>query len=133
MKTAVDSNVLFDVFLPDPHFRVASKNALQKQYSQGALLVGEVVYSELAAFFPKGELLDGALGTLGIQFIPSDREVCWLAGESWKKYRKGGGRRERLLADFLIAAHSQIHADALLTRDRGFYRKYFPNLTIVEP
>ena len=67
---------------------------------------------------------------LGIRVISLDRETAYLAGTRWKQYRESGGKRNRVLADFLIGAHAMMHAERLLTRDRGFYKKYFSELSI---
>jgi predicted nucleic acid-binding protein len=73
------------------------------------------------------------LGILGVEFCPMDERAAALAGRMWNAYRSAGGKRERVIADFLIGAHAMVHADRLLTRDRGYFRAYFNGLALVEP
>src|SRR5215475_1673742 len=68
-----------------------------------------------------------------IRVEPLAREAHFLAGRLWRTYRQQGGKQTRILSDFFIAAHAQVQATRLLTRDRGFYRKQFPKLHIIEP
>lgn len=131
MITFVDTNVLLDVFLPDPKWGENSKNSLAKAFGQGSLVINEIVYAELAPQFNSQGQLDDTLSALGIRMIQMGRKSAYLAGSKWKKYRNSGGQRNRVLADFLIGAHAQMHAHRLLTRDRGFYSKYFKKLKIV--
>ncbi len=62
-----------------------------------------------------------------------DLKASLSASSAWKLYRSKGGRRERVVADFLIGAHALCQADRLLTRDRGFYRSYFSSLEVLDP
>lgn len=133
MITAVDTSVLLDVFGQDPTFCARSQAALRGALGQGALVVGEVVWAEVAAFFPTAAAMAAAMSTLGVGFKAGNEASSASAGSAFKTYRKRGGPRDRVVADFLIGAHAQTCAERLLTRDRGFYRSYFPKLTIVEP
>jgi predicted nucleic acid-binding protein len=71
--------------------------------------------------------------TLGAAFSPLERRSAELACQARRNYRKRGGCRQRVIADLMIEAHASLQADRLLTRDRGFYRSYFPDLTVIEP
>lgn len=130
MITFVDTNVLLDVFLPDPQWGEKSKRALDQAYIDGSLVINEIIYAELAPQFPEKSLLDETLKTLGIRVILLDLDSAYAAGTKWKKHLEAGGKRDRVLADFLIGAHAEKSAEKLLTRDRGFYKKYFTTLNI---
>jgi predicted nucleic acid-binding protein len=70
---------------------------------------------------------------MGVEFSSIDQAAALAASVVWKEYRRRGGHHNRLVADFLIGAHALSQADRLLTRDRGFYRTYFPRLKILDP
>lgn len=94
------------------------------------MIINEIVYAELAPQFGKQDLLDSTLATLGVRTLPVDEQVAFGAGLAWKDYRDAGGGKSRILADFLIGAHAGMQAERLLTRDRGFYKKYFRSLKV---
>jgi predicted nucleic acid-binding protein len=140
MKTAVDTSVLLDVLAGDSTFGPASREALRRAYDSGSLLASDVVWSEVRAHFESDGAFDAAMEKLGIQYVPLSREAARLAGMHWRKYHQDRSRprssaddRKRVIADFLIGAHAQVQADALLARDRGFFRVYFRQLNLIEP
>ena len=133
MITAVDTSVLLDVFAEDPTFCARSQAALRSAIREGGLVACDVVWAEVAAAFPTAEASATAMGTLGVTFNAATAAGAAVAGLAWKAYRRRGGPRQRVVADFLVGAHALTCADRLLTRDRGFYRTYFPRLSIVEP
>ncbi|MGA7872256.1 MAG: type II toxin-antitoxin system VapC family toxin [Candidatus Binatus sp.] len=133
MITAVDTNVLLDVFGADPKFAPASSEALRECLRQGALVASELVWAETATVFGDAGRFREAMKKLPAAFSPMTEAAATRAAQAWRRYRAGGGRRDRIAADFLIGAHALVTADRLLTRDRGFYRRYFSGLRVVDP
>jgi hypothetical protein len=131
--TAVDTSVLVDVFGADPVFGLASRNALGSCLAQGGLIACEVVWAEIAVAFSTPRQALSALGEVAVSFSPMGLDAALAASAAFAEYRRRGGGRSRIVADFLIGAHALSQADRLLTRDRGFYRAYFKRLAILDP
>lgn len=133
MITAVDTNVLLDILSGQEPLADSSARALIEARRAGAIVAGDVVWAETAAWFPSASALDAAMDDLGVHYAAPTERVAALAGEIWRSYRADGGSRARLVPDFLVGAHALVQADRLMTRDRGFFRRCFSSLAIIDP
>lgn len=134
MITAVDTNILIDILEPDPIFGPASREALKQCTMEGAICACEVVWAEiLSVYADAAKDVAHALQQVGLSFSPMVEEAALEAAACWHRFREKGGKRDRIVADFLIGGHAFVQCDLLLTRDRGFFREYFQNLRIVSP
>lgn len=132
MITAVDSSVLLDVLLADATHGKRSEAALRQAATEGALILSETVFAEVLPVITEVEAPEW-LADWQLKFVPSSLESAILAGGMFRTYLARGGKRGRVVADFLIGAHATVHAQRLLARDRGFYRDYFKRLTVLDP
>ena len=130
MISVIDTNILLDIFLPDPVYGESSLKLLEKMYQQGSLVICDIVYSELSPQFDKKKVLDESLEKMGINIISSNTDTLYQAGQLWVQYRKQQKGRERIIPDFIIGAFAMNQGDRLITRDRGFYRDYFKGLKL---
>jgi predicted nucleic acid-binding protein len=133
MTTALDSSVILDVLTAHPAFADASEARLREAAAEGRLILGECVLAEIYPAFANPVALAEFLADWRIEFVPSSRQSALLAGKFFAVYVARGGRSGRIVADFLIGAHAQIHADQLLARDRGYLRDYFKKLVVLDP
>lgn len=129
----MDTCVLLDLLLEEPQWAARAETALRDAYGRGRLTIGEVVYAELLPQFRNARELDEVLGQMGITFVPSSPAMAAAAGQAWGEYRRRRGPHERVIGDFLVAAHAQVNADRLLTRDARFYRQSMAGLAVREP
>jgi predicted nucleic acid-binding protein len=152
--TAVDTNILADVFLRDQHNAIASARSLEAAVSTGLVLICDVVYAEFAAFFAEFDDLERFLAQNAIDVEAVSSAALFEAGQTWRRYTRQRGigltcsgcgtrsspacpqcsepltTRQHIAADFIVGAHALARADRLLTRDRALFRTYFPELRI---
>jgi len=57
----------------------------------------------------------------------------FLAGRAFIQYRRQGGAKGNVLADFFIGAHAAVMSCGILTRDSRRYRTYFPSVPLLTP
>ena len=133
MITAIDSNVLLDILIPNEQFADAATSIIEDAATQGSLVVCDIVYAEICIQFETHRECDHFFDSNEIRIEPLDKAAHFLASRIWRHYRVQGGKRNRILPDFLIGAHAQTQSNRLISRDRGFYRSLFPKLTVVDP
>jgi len=129
----VDSNVLLDIATGDPAWSGWSADALGKAAEHYPLVINPIVYAEVSIGYDKIEALEEALPAALYRREPLPWEAAFLAGKCFLSYRRRGGQRRSPLPDFYIAAHAAVRGLALLTRDAGRYRTYFPRLPLITP
>ena len=129
----VDTNVLIDVLEDDPIWADWSISALRRQAQVHRLVINPVIYAELSFAFSTMEALDKVLETLALPLLPLPKPALFLAGKAFAQYRRRGGAKQSVLADFFIGAHAAVDGFPVLTRDPRRYRTAFPRLRLVTP
>jgi len=139
LRVCVDTTILLDILKDEfRSFHDKLYSALAKKEN---LVAPAVVFAELMPQF-KGNTkqLSEFLEEHKIAIEPVDVDSAVAAARAWMKYlqRKTKmkcplcGRKldlkEHFLSDFYIGGFASAKCSAILTRDRGIYTKYFPEL-----
>lgn len=144
MKICVDTVVLIDVLKDE--FRSFQESLYAALDAKETLVAPVVVFAELMPQF--GGDTDAATSFLKdhkINIAVLDLVAVSIAGSRWLKYLKRKSKlkcpncghpldkKEHFLSDFYIGGFALAKCDAILTRDRGIFRKYFSDLQMYDP
>jgi predicted nucleic acid-binding protein len=139
LKICIDTTILIDILKDE--YRPFQEKLYRALEENQTLVAPSVVYGELMPLFDGDEKkVSEFLSDHKIAIEPLDTASVTAAARCWLKYLR---RREKLkcthcgqplpqrahfLADFLIGGYALARCDAILTRDRGIYAKYFIGL-----
>ncbi len=152
MKIVLDSSILLSIFSRDTLYE-SSKSLLIKYHNQ-QFIINSFIFLEVRMFFSSDDELLRKLQKLDVEYeknyIPNSSFII----PKWRTYLKNKqyfcpvcGRettpicshcnsdlrfRQRILSDFFIADFAFQNGGQLLTHDRGFFRNYFSEITILE-
>jgi predicted nucleic acid-binding protein len=129
----VDINVLVDVLQNDAQWADWSIAQLQAQSKVHQLCINPVIYAELSLTFSTVEALDAVINSMELELLHIPKPALFLAGKAFVQYRRGGGVKTNVLADFFIGAHAAVCGLPVLTRDTRRYQSYFPGVYLVSP
>lgn len=129
----VDTDVLVDVLERDPQWWQWSVGQMRTWSRTHQLAINAVIYAELAATHTSSAVLDQKIATMKLVFEAIPRPAAFLAGKAFVLYRRRGGPRRGVLADFFIGAHAEAVGCPLLTRDPRKYEAYFPGVMLIQP
>lgn len=129
----VDTNVLIDVLENDADWADWSLKQLRALAQVHDLIINPVIYAELSLAFKTVEALDKAVEKMGLTLHELPRPALFLAGKAFVRYRREGGKKSNVLADFFIGAHAAVNGYSILTRDARRYSSYFTGVTLITP
>ncbi len=102
----VDTNVLVDILEDDPEWAEWSLSQLYHQSKIHELKINPIIYAELSLTFSTYEALDAVLQSMGVEVAEIPKPALFLAGKAFAEYRRRGGNKGNVLADFFIGAHN---------------------------
>lgn len=129
----LDTNVLIELIEEDDVWFNWSATAVARAAKSERVTVSPVVIGELASGGRILPAMVSLLQQLDIMIWQLDAPAAQLAGEAHRAYRQAGGKREKLLSDFLIGGHAAAEDATLITRDPRRYQAYFPQLPLITP
>jgi predicted nucleic acid-binding protein len=137
VTVALDTNVVVALWDATDALNLVARRALEEVSSREALVMCGIVYAELIGAPGRTEaFVDRFCEEAGIAVEWELEERIWrragvaFQGYATRRKKQSGAEPWRLLADFLIGAHTLENGYKLLTLDGGMYRRAFPGLRL---
>ena len=129
----LDTNIIADLLSNATGYKPEwSRRTVVAAEQSDVLGCNHIVLAEIIAGSCRADMVLDDLETLHVEVLPLTVEAALAGGRAFGDYRRRGGKRERVLPDFLIAGHAQVLGATLMTRDRRL-ATYFPDLTLITP
>ncbi len=129
----LDANVILDIWDLNPSWHAWSSGQLRKLSILHELAINTIVYAEVSTRFATLAALDRRVEELGLVVLNIPRDAAFLAGKAFVQYRRRGGQKSNVLADFFIGAHAAVLKCPLVTRDTRRYAAFFPTVRLIPP
>jgi predicted nucleic acid-binding protein len=134
-----DTNVVIDARGQRSVGGTAAAELVAEAVRSGGAGVNAIVFAELCVGQPEGADVESELLAAGFTVLDLPAAASLICGRAYTNYRlarrrAGGGDAPRVpLPDFFIGAHAELMGWPLASSDTERYRRYFPNVKLIEP
>ena len=135
----IDSNIVIDAHDRLSPFRSSSAALIADAVERDGAAINAIVLAELCVGQEDPKFIEDQLIAKGLKIIDFPVAAAPICGTAYARYRSarrrsGGGAAPTIpLPDFFIGAHAELMGWSLATRDTERYRRYFPNVQLIEP
>jgi len=129
----VDTCVVTDLADPKGQWFDWSADTLERLDQQHTFIINPIIYAECSIAFNTIEETEALFKHLGLEIHTIPKEALFLAGKAFLQYKKRKGTKNNVLPDFFIGAHAGVAGYRLITRDKGRFSTYYPQLELIMP
>jgi len=129
----IDTCVVTDLASPESHWFEWSAETLERLDQNNTFVINPIIYAECSVGFERIEEVEALFEHLNFSIKAIPKEALFLAGKAFLQYKKRKGGKTNVLPDFFIGAHAAVADYQLMTRDKGRFSTYFPNVKLIMP
>ena len=106
---------------------------MERLDQQHTFIINPIIYAECSVGFNTIEETEALFKHLGLEIHTIPKEALFLAGKAFLQYKRRKCTKNNVLPDFFIGAHAAVAGHRLITRDKGRFSTYYPQLELIMP